>query len=81
MSFGCDRGLPLPGVCCIVGGRCCQSDCVRGSDGVVARGAEVHLELGPLLRPAGLPHRAHLTGIGEMLCAWVTESEYGHSAL
>lgn len=60
MAFGCDHGLPLPGGCGGERGWPDQGYRVRGSDGVVARGAEVHLILRRLLCAAGLPHGAHL---------------------
>lgn len=60
MAFWCDGGLPLPGVCIVVRRGCHQGDIVGGRKGVVGRGAEVHLELRPLLFVTGRPDRAHL---------------------
>lgn len=60
MAFWGDGGLPLPGVYDVVGGGGHEGDSVGGGDGVVAQGAKVHLELGPLLSATCLPFGAHL---------------------
>ncbi len=45
MAFGGHEGIPFPGVCNLIGAGCLQGDIVGGSEGVVGRGAEVHLQL------------------------------------
>ncbi len=60
MAFGCHSGIPLPGICLVIGSIGHHGDIVGGNDGGIARRAEVHLELGSLLCVADLPDRAHL---------------------